>query len=604
MHSRKSTVVLIATLMTLFATLAGSAWAANNERVLYSFSGGADGGQPLCDLVFDAHGNLYGTTSAGGAFGDGTVFELTPAANGLWSEWSETVLHSFHRDGRDGAHPSADVVFDKAGNLWGTTENGGIDNFGTVFELSPGPNGTWSETELSMPRAKPASSLIFDKAGNVYGTTQRDARASGTGTGTVFKLAPASNGAWSRTTLYAFALENPYVQSAYIDGVDPSAGVIFDAAGNLYGTTVSGGRGASNGTVFKLKRGSNGTWAETVLHSFPFRTGDGAPPGGALILDAQGNLYGIAVGGGAYEGGVVFELTPGSNAQWAETVLHSFNPTVDGSNPKGRLVFDKAGNLYGTTSLGGSLGFGTIFKLSPGPNDTWSAAVLHAFARDRTEGYGPQAGLILDAQGNLYGTTNRGGGDRNDLGNGVVFEILAGSGPATSSEVQPAPVLAPTPTPSSPASPAVSTEVQSTQVVIMSPGPTSPENPAPSSPVAPQGNDPLAAVWQSDAFAGQTFRFRLNGNAIDVYGGQQELLGTLEAKEKKGAIDMYQGLVQIGPLTQCPGGHGLMQIRSWNESQLDARIETPLNAGGAITCGGVMGTGRLVRWQRVTFLKK
>jgi uncharacterized repeat protein (TIGR03803 family) len=583
MPSRKSILVQIATLTILVAALAGSARAAGNERVLFSFSGGTDGGQPLCDLVFDAHGNLYGTTSMGGAFGDGTVFELTPAANGLWSEWTGSVLHSFHSDGRDGANPSAGVVFDEAGNLWGTTENGGTDNFGTVFKLSPSPNGTWSETVLSLSQANPASSLIFDKAGNVYGTTRRDSPASGTGSGTVFKLAPASHGAWTRTTLYGFATESPYVKSAFDDGAGPRAGVIFDAAGNLYGTTQLGGRGTSDGTVFKLTRRSNGTWAEAVLHSFDSSTGDGGRPAAALILDAQGNVYGTAVIGGAdKEGGVVFELAPGPHGQWSEKILYNFNDkndtTGNGWGPHCRLVFDKAGNLYGTTGMGGHGLGGTVFKLSPGPNGTWSMTVLHAFARDHTEGNGPQAGLIFDAQGNLFGTMERGGGDPNDLGHGVVFEILAGSGPAVSSEVQPVPVPAPA-------------------------APT-PVSPGPSSPAAPQGNDPLAAVWQSDALAAQTFHFRLNGNAIDVYGGQQELLGTLEAKEKKGAIDVYQGLVQIGPLMQCPGGHGLMQIRIWNESQLDARIETPLNAGGAITCGGVMGTGRLVRWQQVTFVKK
>jgi uncharacterized repeat protein (TIGR03803 family) len=576
--------------------------------VLFSFSGGADGGQPISELVFDAPGNLYGTTSMGGEFGDGTVFELTPAANGLWSEWKETVLHSFHRDGRDGANPSAGVVFDKAGNLWGTTENGGTDNFGTVFELSPGPNGTWTETVLSLPQAKPASSLIFDKAGSTYGTTQRDARASGTGTGTVFKLAPTSNGAWTRTTLYAFAIENPYVQSAYVDGVDPRAGVIFDAAGNLYGTTSMGGRGTIDGTVFKLTRRSNGTWAEAVLHSFDSSTGDGGRPAGALIMDAQGNLYGTAgIGGADREGGVIFELAPGSNGQWSETISYNFSDkndtTGNGWGPHCRLVFDKAGNLYGTTGRGGHGLGGTVFKLSPGPNGAWSMTVLHAFARDHTEGDGPQAGLIFDAQGNLYGTTERGGGDPNDLGHGVVFEILAGSGPAVSSEVQPAPVSTPTTAPSSPETPVALTEVQSPPVTTPPP-PTNPSNPAPSSLADPQGNDPLAASWQSDAFAGQTFHFRLNGNAIDVYGGQQELLGTLSAREKKGAIDLYQGLVQIGPLTQCPGGHGLMQIRSWNESRLDAKIETPVNSAAGTTCGGVMGTGRLVRWQQVTFVKK
>ena len=130
-----------------------------------------------------------------------------------------------------------------------------------------------------------------------------------------------------------------------------------------------------------------------------------------------------------------------------------------------------------------------------------------------------------------------------------------------------------------------------------------PANPAPSSPPPPQATDPLASIWQSDAFAGQTFRFRLNGNTIEVYGSEQVQLGTLEGKEKKGVIDLYQGLVQIGPLTQCPGGRGLMQIKTWNESSLDAKIETPVNGANGITCGGVMGMTRLIPWRKVTFTK-
>ena len=608
MPSRRSTVVLIATLLALVAAPGGSAWAAGNERVLYTFSGGPDGGQPMSELVFDAHGNLYGTTHDGGEFGDGTVFELTPAANGLWSEWKETVIHSFHNDRKDGAHPSAGLIFDKEGNLWGTTENGGTDTAGpaviiggTVFELSPGPNDTWSETVYSFQHANIHSGLIFDKAGNIYGTTQTDPRNMGTGNGTVFKLARASNGKYSPTTIYAFKQTRvQFMQNTpYNDGSMPLGGVILDEAGNLYGTTSaeSAGTTSNGGILFKLTRGSASTWAETVLHNFNCQAEGGCQPSTGLIMDSHGNLYGTA-------GGTVFEMTRGSNGKWSETILYRFNyNNGDGYGAHCRLLFDKAGNLYGTTSGGGLRGNGIIFELTPGPNGTWSEIVLHAFAPDGTEGGGSQAGLIFDTQGNLYGTTSRGGGDPNTPGHGTVFEILAGSGPAVSSEVQPAPVSTPTTAPSSPASPVVSTEVQSTQVVILSPAPSNPPNPAPSSPATPQGIEPLAAVWQSDAFAGQTFRFRLNGNSIDVYGGQQELLGTLQGKEKKNAIDVYQGLVQIGPLTQCPGGRGLMQIKAWNESRLDAKVETPLRGPNGITCGGVMGTGRFVRWQQVTFVK-
>jgi uncharacterized repeat protein (TIGR03803 family) len=586
-HSKKSVMAMIATLLGLAAALGGTAWAASNERILYSFSGGADGDQPMSELVFDAHGNLFGTTHDGGEFGDGTVFELTPAANGLWSEWKETVIHSFHQDGKDGAHPSARVIFDKEGNLWGTTENGGTDRTGTpviiggtVFELSPGPNETWSETVFSFQHANIHSGLIFDKAGNIYGTTMSDPRMpSG---GTVFKLARASNGKYSPTTLYAFRQTRvQFMQNTpFVDGIMPLAGVIFDAEGNLYGITSAEGAGTTSngGTFFKLARGSSGTWAETPLHNFNFNAGDAAAVSTDLIMDSHGNLYGTA-GGGAYRLGTLFELTRGSNGKWSEAILHNFyNSNGEGYAPHCRLIFDKAGNLYGTTGGGGTFGLGTVFKLSPGPNGAWVETVLHAFVRDGTEGSAPSAGLIFDAQGNLYGTTSRGGGDPGNPGHGTVFEILAETGPAVSSEVQPVPVPAPA-------------------------APT-PVSPGPSSPAAPSGSDPLAAVWQSDAFAGQTFRFKLDGNTIYAYGSQQEPLGKLEAKEKKGAVDLYQGQVQIGPLTLCPGGRGLMQIKAWNDSRLDAKIETPVNGAGGTTCGGVMGMGRLIPWQRVTFVKK
>jgi uncharacterized repeat protein (TIGR03803 family) len=608
MHGRKSTMILIATLIGLAGAFVANSQTANNERVLYSFSGGADGGQPLSELVFDAHGNLYGTTHDGGDFGDGTVFELTPASNGYWGEWSEKVLHSFHRDGKDGAHPTAGVVFDKEGNLWGTTENGGADldphftNGGTVFELSLGPNGTWSETVFSFPHAYIQSGLIFDKAGNIYGTTRTDPRASGTGDGTVFKMARASNGKWTLTTLYAFRLENPYSGNPnWNDGSGPAAGLIFDAADNLYGTTPmgSGGTPLTDGTVFKLTRGSNGMWAETVLHNFNFRAGDAGGPRTDLIMDSHGNLYGTG-GGGAFGVGSVFELSTGSNGKWAETILYNFNDkndtTGDGLAPHCRLVFDKAGNLYGTTSGGGHGLGGTVFKLSPGQNGKWSMTVLHTFARDGTEGDASQAGLIFDAQGNLYGTTSRGGGDRNTPGHGAVFAILASSGPADSSDVQ----TAPPPARSNPVSSADSANVQTAPLSAPAPAMSNSAN----SPPAHQPADPLASIWQSASYAGQTFRFKLDGDAIYVYGEQQELLGTLQAKEKKGAIDMYQGLVQIAPVTQCPGGRGLMQIKSWNENRLDAKIETPVNGADGTTCGGVLGSGRLIPWQKVTFVKR
>ena len=176
----------------------------------------------------------------------------------------------------------------------------------------------------------------------------------------------------------------------------------------------------------------------------------------------------------------------------------------------------------------------------------------------------------------------------------VASNVLPPPLPAPASPAKPVP-SSPPPAPSSSPKPVPSSPP---------PAPSSPTKPAPSSPPAPQPADPLASVWQSVAYAGQTFHFKLDGVAIDVYGSQQELLGTLQGKGKNGAIDMYQGLVRISPVTQCPGGSGLMQIKTWNENRLDAKIETPVSPAGGITCGGVLGSGKLIPWQKVTFVKR
>jgi uncharacterized repeat protein (TIGR03803 family) len=389
----------------------------DDVRVLYVFTGGADGGSPWSDLIFDARGSLYGTTKDGGASaGDGTVFRLTPGLNG---KWSKTVLHSFHYDQKDGIEPTTRLVLDKAGNLWGTTSHGGTNGQGTIFELTPGPNDTWSETVFSL-YGWPESDLIFDAAGSMYGTVP-STTPTAAGWGSVFKLARASNGAWSETTIHNFGFDTN-------TGASPNAGLTFDPAGNLYGTTVAGGDQASDGTVFKLTRGPGGMWAKTVLHRFNRNALDGYAPRADLTLDAAGNLYGTTEHGGAYEigvGGTVFKLALSANGAWSETVLHSFNVrTKDGAAPHARLIFDKAGNLYGTTAGGGIYGVGTVFRLTPSANGEWTETVLHNFGK--TGAAGPMGGLVFDAQGNLYGTAIGGGGG---LG-GAVFEIIAGSAPA------------------------------------------------------------------------------------------------------------------------------------------------------------------------------
>ena len=387
-------------------------------QVLYSFCsvGGAsctDGNEPIAGLIQDAAGNLYGTTVAGGANNSGTVFKLDTMGQ-------ETVLYSFCSVGgascTDGNEPFAGLIQDAAGNLYGTTVAGGANNSGTVFKLDT----TGQETVLysfspcsasSCPSGEnPYAGLIQDAAGNLYGTTGGSANSAGT----VFKLHTTGQ----ETVLYSFCSE-----SNCTDGANPSAGLIQDAAGNLYGTTVAGGanspEGFGGGTVFKLDN-----TGQTVLYSFCSVGGanctDGEYPYAGLIQDAAGNLYGTTSQGGTHGGGTVFKL----DNTGQETVLYTFCSVggancTDGEYPYAGLIQDAAGNLYGTTSQGGTHGGGTVFKL----DNTGQETVLYTFCSvggaNCTDGDSPRAGLIQDAAGNLYGTAFFGGAH----GGGTVFKL-------------------------------------------------------------------------------------------------------------------------------------------------------------------------------------
>jgi uncharacterized repeat protein (TIGR03803 family) len=413
MPSKKALTLLIAfAVVFVFLTAAAPADAASKEKVLYSFKdNGTDGYAPYAGLMFDAAGNLYGTTYYGGVHGDGTVFRLSPGAGG----WAETVLYNFCSvDGcADGTWPNAGLTLDAAGNLYGTTWNGGgASSYGTVFQLAPGAGNTWTETVLhgfgenGDGHYPYAVGLIFDAAGNLYGTTLRGSEHDG---GTVFKLMPGGGGTWTETVLNRFG-DLPR------RGSHSQAGLIFDTAGNLYGTTEEGGAYRC-GTVFKLTPNTNGRWTETVLHSF--KGSDGRSPYASLIFDTAGNLYGTTYKGGAHGLGTVFKITPGANGTWAETVLHSFGAGGDGYYPYASLIFDAVGNLYSTTSWGGSNGnYGVVFQLVPGVGGKWKEKVLHSFGASG-DGVYPYAGLIFDADGNLYGTTSQGGADNS----GTVFKI-------------------------------------------------------------------------------------------------------------------------------------------------------------------------------------
>jgi uncharacterized repeat protein (TIGR03803 family) len=353
----------------------------------------------------DASGNLYGTTLVGGAHGAGEVFELSPSVGG---SWTETVIYSF-TGGLDGANPAyADVIFDAAGNLYGTTAGGGAFNLGTVFELTPTESG-WSESVLysfggGADGANPNAGLVFDEEGDLYGTTSSGGYSSA---GTVFELTPVSDGKWTETVIHTFNVK---------DGQDPAGGLVLDRRGNVYGVTQNGGH-QGVGVVFQLVHSSSGHWAEKVLHTFTGGNDGGYPYAERLIFDRLGNLYGTTNGGGAFQLGTVFRLSPTAAGFWSERVLFSFDGKV-AANPWSGLILDRKGNLYGTCANGnGVTTVGAVFQLSPRAVGEWTERNLHLFTRQ--DGEFPEASLFRDAAGSLYGTTNSGGASNM----GVVFKV-------------------------------------------------------------------------------------------------------------------------------------------------------------------------------------
>ncbi len=340
------------------------------ESTIYGLPNG-DYETSVCFLVADAAGNLYGSTQFDGATNAGAIFELSPTVGG---GWAYKTLHTFSFTGKDGNTPVGGMVLDGAGNLYGATFYGGgggcsYDNgCGTIFELSPSAGGVWSEKILhafnigNQDGNYPMAGLVLDASGNLFGTTEM----GGTNEyGTVFELMTEAGGMWKEKILHRFT-------GGTTDGYFPDSGLTFDGHGDLYGTTSWGGTFYTitnpGGTAFQLTPSVNGGWTEKVIHSFGnSQTGNGDPsPLDTLLLDALGNLYGVTVNGGAYRRGTVFELSPSSGGQFVEEILYSFeNGNGDGSGPSGALVFDTAGNLYGTTGSGGANGYGTVFEIVP-----------------------------------------------------------------------------------------------------------------------------------------------------------------------------------------------------------------------------------------------
>jgi len=373
MNSKRGCLRLVG--LVLILALASGAWAAS-EKVLYTFQG-MDGCGPN-SVVVGSDGALYGTTVAAGASTcsadgpSGAVFQLTRGSDG---KWSETVLHLF--SGSDGWGPVGPLVADKAGNLYGTTVYGG-------------PNG-----------------------------------CSGLGCGVAFELKRGSGRKWTFKILHLFFQKIG-------DGLQPYVGMIFDSKGNLYGTTSGGGNTSACaggcGVVFELSPASKGKWTETVLYSFS--GSDGEKPGGPLVFDSSGDLYGTTEVGGDHGYGTVFKLSQ-RHGQWSEEILHSFDRiTGDGIDPGFGLTFDSSGNLYGATPVSGGKienGWGTAFKLTPTGGGKWTETILHRFNRAKFGGGLVSSGLALDRSGDLYGTAAWGGKYDCPLGGGlgcgVVFKL-------------------------------------------------------------------------------------------------------------------------------------------------------------------------------------
>ncbi len=391
--------------------------------IIHNFAGGGDGVNPSAKLIIDRAGNLYGTTRSAGFPQAGTVFKLSNE-NGLWNLTSLYVFSGYE----DGANPYAPVIISSDGTLYGTTNAGGdinlCDGFGcgvvysvpisfcgnmvcrkTDLVWKPTVISTFEPSDDNDDGASPKAGLTFDQAGNLYGTTSGGGSA---GSGTVYELSPSHEG-WTRKTIYSFTGVDG-------DGWDPISSLVFDQAGNLYGTTNRGGSRAA-GIVYELTPSQNG-WTETVLYSF-IGDSDGRYPQGGVIFDQAGNLYGTTWIGGDGGNGTVFKLSPSQNG-WILTTLYSFS---DGGGPLGDLAIDAAGNLYGTTNMGGLYCRGSVFKLTPN-GDNWTYTLLHSFIYDvdGQDGQFPYAGVTLDANGNIFGTTYLGGTGYGG-GDGIVYEI-------------------------------------------------------------------------------------------------------------------------------------------------------------------------------------
>jgi uncharacterized repeat protein (TIGR03803 family) len=356
--SRAATATLVTAIVFTLAVMSSQLVRAQTFTVLHSFTGGADGSYPTGNLTMDAAGNLYGTTQEGGTgeygLGNGVVFK----ASHLGSRWVTAPLYRFAgSQNNDGRLPGGGVIIGPDGSLYGTTYAGGNGQ-------SCDHNGCGSVYRLQPPAAVCKTAICF----------------------------------WAETVLYRF--------NGGSDGMGPTGQLVFDTSGNLYGTTVRGGIGTLNdcGTVFKLAPSPEG-WTKSTIYSFGDYD-DGCHPVGRLVFDGNGNLYGATQNGGTGESGTVFKLAPSAEG-WTKSIIHNFqfgSYDPGGGAPETGLIFDDLGNLYGTTTAEGSGGGGTVFELTPF-NDSWIYTVLYSFdARELGES-GPWSELVMGATGSIYGTT-------------------------------------------------------------------------------------------------------------------------------------------------------------------------------------------------------
>ena len=371
--------------------------AATTTDVIFSFEED-EGEYADTDLETDNAGNIYGSTVLGGEFGGGTVFQLSPTPNG----WEQAVLYSFS-GGADGGEPYKGVTLDRRGNLYGTAVTGGSGSCeggcGVVYKLTKS-NGTWTQSVLHAftggdDGSGPGARVTVDRTGNVYGMTP----TGGTyGVGTIYKLHPHA-GSWDFQVIHTFTGGD--------DGAAGSAGRMLVQHGRLFGAVTAGGRYGS-GVVFELTPTPVGEWNFRALYSFRGQP-DGSFPYGALLRGGTGKIYGTTYYGGENGIGTVYELSPRPTGEWNERVIYSFQNGSDGNSPISNLVWDAAGNLYGTTSEGG-LGSGTIFKLTPIGGGQWTESIVHPFAGPPDGGFSYN-GMVVDRFGNFYGATVHGGTD-------------------------------------------------------------------------------------------------------------------------------------------------------------------------------------------------